>query len=95
MKQTSKKAKMPAKNNGVKSIVSSSSVFINDRYSHLKFKTMATPTQLTIGMMVQICESNKQPLSWEWNEITVELLNKLLVMPSDKYKWIRIPSYCC
>lgn len=78
-----------------KANVSSSSVIINDRYSHLKFKPMASPTQLTIGMMIQIVEVNHQPLRWEWEEITVELLNKLLVMPKDKYQWIRIPSYCC
>ncbi len=76
-----------------KANVDSSSVIINDRYSHLKFRTMAAPTELTVGMMVQICESNLQPIRWEWVEITVKLLNKLLMMPVDKYKWIRIPSY--
>lgn len=72
-----------------------SSVIINDRYAHLNFKTMVSPTQLTIGMMVQVCQNNKHPSSWEWVEITIELLNKFLVMPPDKYKWIRIPIYGC
>lgn len=68
-------------------------VTINDRYSHLKFKPMDSPNQLTIGMMVQVCENSSQQLSWGWVELTADNLIKLLSQPKDNFKWVRIPNY--
>jgi len=68
-------------------------VTINDKYSHLKFKEMSSPKDLSIGMMIQLCENNNTPLSWEWKEVSIELLARLLLMPQSSYRWVRIPNY--
>jgi hypothetical protein len=54
---------------------------------------MSSPKDLSIGMMIQLCENNNTPLSWEWKEVSIELLARLLLMPQSSYRWVRIPNY--
>ena len=64
---------------------------IEDNYKHLKFKDVTDLSQLKVGMMIQIVESNRHPWRWEWIELDKEKLN---IMTSkwkkEMLKWIRL-----
>lgn len=65
---------------------------INDNYGHLKFKKPNSVSELKKGMMVQIVEINNRPLSWQWFELTENLI-LLLNSKEDGLKWFRLPNY--
>lgn len=72
---------------------SDSTIAIQDKYSHLKFKKMEDINQIAIGMMIQIIENNLIPLSWEWYEVDASIYKKLSSMIKSKYEFVRIPNY--
>ncbi|MEA3317694.1 MAG: hypothetical protein U9R54_07020 [Bacteroidota bacterium] len=65
---------------------------ISDDYRNLEFKHPKQITDLKVGMMVQIVETNKQPLQWSWFEVTEKLILQLN-NKDDGLKWVRLPNY--
>lgn len=63
---------------------------IDDNYKHLKFKKVTKPSQLKVGMMVQIVDSNKYPWRWEWIELDIEKLILIIAKWEKGFKWIRL-----
>ena len=67
-------------------------VQIQDDYRRLNFKHPNQITDLKVGMMVQIVENNKQPLCWQWFEVTEKFILQLN-NKEDGLKWVRLPNY--
>ena len=65
---------------------------ILDDYRHLNLRHPKQITDLKVGMMVQIVETNKQPLQWNWFESTEKLILQLN-NKEDGLKWVRLPNY--
>ena len=61
-------------------------IFIIEKYSHLKFKSLNNPSQLKPGMMVQWIEKNQYPWQWTWVEINEKILDMIKAGKPEYYK---------